>query len=366
VLGVVSPEETSPVYLAGAPEPQQAGQWTTRALQVAGKPLPEGFEPVVAIRDWAGLAEYLVAAFAWSERLTLLAGEDLPTLIGQTLVDATPEGSRPALAYLVKEGILPRPLGGEAVAGDGVTRGLLLRALHRMIRHYDAEGLEAGRFRAASPEGIGLEAGGAMVFHPLAERCHLAVDTGGAVVPLEEHTLQYGDKLRYHLSGGGEIDYLLLENRHGASDDRFSGLYTWEERISREDLAARIRERASVGELLDVIPGRRGVSGRIVDLTVRGTRGRFTFKGFSIERLLGLRETLFLVDRQYGADGKVQTFIFAGKGWGHGVGMCQVGAFGMALRGKTYEEILHHYYTGIALDSIDRIDLGLEHPLASR
>ena len=119
--------------------------------------------------------------------------------------------------------------------------------------------------------------------------------------------------------------------------------------MSREELESRIRARASIGQLVDLLPGRRGASGRLIDLTVAGTSGRFSFSGFNIERLLGLRETLFLVDRQYAADGRVDTFVFSGKGWGHGVGMCQVGAYGMALRGKTYEEILRHYYTGIAL-----------------
>jgi stage II sporulation protein D len=61
---------------------------------------------------------------------------------------------------------------------------------------------------------------------------------------------------------------------------------------------------------------------------------------------LGLKEDLFVMDRQYDKDGNVSVFVFSGKGWGHGVGMCQVGAYGMALRGKTYREILAHYYSG--------------------
>ena len=74
------------------------------------------------------------------------------------------------------------------------------------------------------------------------------------------------------------------------------------------------------------------------------------FQRPTLRAVLGLRETLFVVDRQYDADGRVGTFVFSGKGWGHGVGMCQVGAYGMALRGKSFEEILHHYYTGITLE----------------
>lgn len=366
VLGVLSPEEISPATLAGAPEARQVGEWTGRTLRVIGKSAPDRFDLSRKIGGQADLADYLIGAFGWTERLTFLSEHDLPALLNGTVIDATPEASRSSLAYLVKEEILPRPVPGETAADDAVTRAVLARALHSMILRYDAMGLKPARFRGLSPEGMGLEVDDEIVFHPLAERIHLGLDTGRAAVPLAEHTLLYGDKLQFHLSGEGKIDYLFLErNRQGASDDRFSKLYTWEERVSRDELSRRIRERASIGELLDVVPGKRGVSGRIRDLTVLGTRGRFTFRGFSIESLLGLRETLFLVDRQYGPDGKVETFIFSGKGWGHGVGMCQVGAFGMALRGKTYEEILGHYYTGITLTTLERIDLALEHPLAS-
>jgi stage II sporulation protein D len=87
---------------------------------------------------------------------------------------------------------------------------------------------------------------------------------------------------------------------------------------------------------------------------VSGSAGRFTFRGFAIRTLLGIRETLFTVDRQRDADGRVATFVFSGKGWGHGVGLCQVGAFGMALRGARYDEILNHYYTGIRIEPLAR------------
>ena len=60
---------------------------------------------------------------------------------------------------------------------------------------------------------------------------------------------------------------------------------------------------------------------------------------------LGLRENLFVIDRESGPWG-VERFVITGKGWGHGVGLCQVGAFGMAQSGSTYDAILRHYYSG--------------------
>ena len=75
-------------------------------------------------------------------------------------------------------------------------------------------------------------------------------------------------------------------------------------------------------------------------------------RGFDIRRLLGLRETLTVIEVQRDASGKLEAVVFAGKGWGHGVGLCQVGAYGMALRGSDYREILSHYYRGTRIQGL--------------
>ena len=62
-----------------------------------------------------------------------------------------------------------------------------------------------------------------------------------------------------------------------------------------------------------------------------------------------LKDTLFTLERHFNADGDIESFTFHGRGWGHGIGLCQVGAFGMARSGSSYEEILKHYYRGVEL-----------------
>ena len=102
--------------------------------------------------------------------------------------------------------------------------------------------------------------------------------------------------------------------------------------------------------MTDLLPRRLGISGRVVELAVTGTGGELLLKGLQVRWGLGLRENLFVVDRERDAAGAVERFVFTGKGWGHGVGLCQVGAFGMAQSGSTYEQILQHYYTGVGLE----------------
>jgi SpoIID/LytB domain protein len=76
-------------------------------------------------------------------------------------------------------------------------------------------------------------------------------------------------------------------------------------------------------------------------------------KELSIRRLFGnLKSSCFIVDLKKDADGFIVSATFQGAGWGHGVGMCQTGAQSMAYKGKTFEEILRHYFPGAQLKKL--------------
>ena len=121
---------------------------------------------------------------------------------------------------------------------------------------------------------------------------------------------------------------------------------------THREIEAAVNRRVDVGRLRDLQVVRRGVSGRVAELRVVGSRASTVVKGFDIRRLLGLseiRDTLVVIEVQKDPDGRVRSAVFSGKGWGHGVGLCQVGAYGMALRGRSYREILSHYYLGASM-----------------
>ena len=148
----------------------------------------------------------------------------------------------------------------------------------------------------------------------------------------------------------GVVSFLEAEQtRKGASADRSSRYYRWEVRLTPAEVAKSLARFGSVGKVKDVVPRRLGVSGRVVELSVLGSDGEVVLKGLRVRSGMNLRENLFVVDRELDPRGQVERFVITGKGWGHGVGLCQVGAFGMALAGSSYEEILQHYYTGITL-----------------
>ncbi|HKQ53679.1 MAG TPA: hypothetical protein VJT74_14990, partial [Pyrinomonadaceae bacterium] len=107
-----------------------------------------------------------------------------------------------------------------------------------------------------------------------------------------------------------------------------------------------------IGSLTDLRVAARGSSRRATDLVIIGTNGTAHLRGGRIRSALGLREQLFVIDRRYDDAGRLLGFTFTGRGWGHGVGLCQVGAYGLARQGLTYDKILKAYYTGIELTKL--------------
>ena len=129
-------------------------------------------------------------------------------------------------------------------------------------------------------------------------------------------------------------------------DQETRDFYRWRVEYTPEELADLISTRlgADLGPIHDMDPLARGPSGRIYRLKITGERDYIIIgKELEIRRALSrshLYSSAFVVDKN---DGR---FILSGAGWGHGVGLCQIGAAVMASEGKTYREILHHYYRG--------------------
>ena len=125
----------------------------------------------------------------------------------------------------------------------------------------------------------------------------------------------------------------------------------WQVRLGPDDVARRLARYGSVGRVLDLVPTRVGVSGRVVELRVVGSEGELELHGQRVRLGLRLRESLFVLHKET-AEGEEPQFVFTGSGWGHGVGLCQLGASGMARAGASFQDILKHYYTGVAVASL--------------
>lgn len=135
-------------------------------------------------------------------------------------------------------------------------------------------------------------------------------------------------------------------------DQETTDFFRWHVRYSQQELAELIRSKTKTdyGEIIDLIPIERGKSGRICKLKIVGTLKTLTIgKELEIRRTLSdthLFSSAFIVDKGELIDGIPQWFFISGAGWGHGVGLCQIGAAVMGEKGYKYDEILLHYYKG--------------------
>ncbi|MCL2705891.1 MAG: SpoIID/LytB domain-containing protein [Spirochaetaceae bacterium] len=123
----------------------------------------------------------------------------------------------------------------------------------------------------------------------------------------------------------------------------FRSSYRWRLIVPREEIEARIGK--DIGTITSITTLGRGNSGRVEKVLVKATKKNEVISNDSIRSSLGgLRSNLFIIMPKLGENGIPEYFIFAGGGWGHGVGMCQTGAAGMAHNGFSSSEILKHYY----------------------
>ena len=127
-------------------------------------------------------------------------------------------------------------------------------------------------------------------------------------------------------------------------DQETVDFYRWKVSYSAKELSELILKKSGIdfGEIEQLVPNKRGVSGRIYELKIVGTKKTLTIgKELEIRKWLSeshLYSSAFIVEKEN------DTFTLYGAGWGHGVGLCQIGAAVMAEKGYTYKEILSHYY----------------------
>lgn len=150
-------------------------------------------------------------------------------------------------------------------------------------------------------------------------------------------------------------DAHILRQVLNTYDRETTDFYRWRVTYTQTELATLLRERTGIdfGDILRLVPLQRGPSGRICRLRIEGTRRTFTLgKELEIRRALSrshLFSSAFVVDCDRSLP--PARFTLLGAGWGHGVGLCQIGAAVMGERGYTYDAILHHYYPHTTIET---------------
>ena len=152
-------------------------------------------------------------------------------------------------------------------------------------------------------------------------------------------------------------DQTILSQVLNNYDQETTDFYRWQVSYTQAELAELIQRKSGIdfGQILDLIPLERGGSGRIVRLKIIGTRRSLIIgKELEIRRTLSeshLYSSAFVVDKEMSANHVPTRFILTGAGWGHGVGLCQIGAAVMGAKGYPYDAILTHYFPGATIEA---------------
>ena len=341
-------------WLASALTQAELRNWLMTASRLSRQSAP-------AVSDDAtrppGFSSALMAAvYGPGYADTLLDDADVEYLLPSRDASDIPARNRADVAMLLRDGHLALYPDATLHAREPLTRG---RAIHTIARLLEARGILQLQKGTAKPT-----IGDALILRPVTKGRDQPVSVssdaylfrayGDGVYQMRVVALVGGEPVTFHLNRNGQVDYLEVRPApNGAAADRFSPFTNWTVALSVSEAGSRLaRWSRGIGALVDLRVAARGWSRRVTDLELVGTSGTNHLRGGRIRSALGLREQLFVIERRYDETGRVVGFNIAGRGWGHGVGMCQVGAYGMARAGLSFDKILKAYYTGIELTKL--------------
>jgi peptidoglycan hydrolase-like amidase len=328
-----------------------------------------------------------LATYGESRASMFMTASEVNYVLAGLGAEEVPKEARADLAMLIKSGILRLPGDGQIDAKASVKRGHALETFSRAIalkarsadlnlqkgfaieasknqilltpsnqdgrsglpslngratRQSDADSSYRPR-RNGEPQQLAVEKE-ARLFRVLGDDSY-AVDRLG---------IRGNEPVTYHLNSSGRIDFLEVEvSERDESHDHIADASKWSAQLSAEELQRRLaKARIDVGEIKDITPLAFGASRRVVELEIVGSERTAQLRGGQIRNALGLKDNPMVIERERDSRGNATQIFFTGKGFGHGVGMCQVGAMRLAKQGQSYIGIVQKYYTGVSVQKI--------------
>jgi len=343
-LGILPPvAETS--WYEKAVTPDEVLGWSRGAAAAAGREGRKDASPPAGPVTPLVLGRLLAGAFGWEDHVRILIGKGEADQAAADWAGLKP-ADRPLAAFLRTSGIV------EVISEDGrqasLTRAQAALMIDRAVV-FSRDPFHHGTIKGLFKGEIGVVESEDEKRFSWTQDVILIRTIDGVASSVTEYEFEGGETVRW-IESGGRIRLLEIPvvSLSGILDET-SPFHRWQVRVSRTDLEDRLNQYYPIGKLIDLVPKKRGASQRVLDLLLVGQEGQVHVTGLKIRQVLGLRDNLFVVDREVDADGRTTHFVFDGRGWGHGVGLCQVGAFRMAQKGARYEDILKKYYRGISL-----------------
>ncbi len=340
-------------YFEDQPTEIELRSWLNQLAIRFNKPLPalitkDTSQPLLLAKV---LSELIYTEAAQSENL-LMSESDVNYQLSFDDADQVPKLFRPTLAMLLRDGWFSIHSDLTIKPQKHYSRAKILRLIdHIYDRKKWKTDFETGVAKPADDGKLILKSGRSEKEIAVSPNVFLFRQFGDAFYQVKEAALLGGENVRYKTDGLNQIIYLEIEPTEETTvAEKMSPFTYWNANMSASTLRARLsRYVKGLGTLIDVRVAKKGFSGRATDLEIITTNGTQHLTGGKIRSALRLKEQLFVMNKRYGSDGRISSVSFTGRGWGHGVGMCQYGAYGLAKMGVKFDEIVRHYYTGIDL-----------------
>ena len=343
------PSRITDTWLSSAANVGEVRNWLLAVAQLSKQALPTLADDVNLPGGFSSALAF--AVFGESRASTLFNDADVAYLLAVRDADRIPAANRADVALLLRDGILSAYPDATLRPHEPLSRGRIMHAIARLLENRNLLQLQKGNARPTVDGQLVLRStrGKDQTFK-VASDVFLFRQLGDNPYPVHTVSIVGGEPVLFHTTNG-QVDYLEVKPApNGAAADRFSPFSNWSREMSLGQVQSRLSRAArGIGGIVDLRVVSRGSSRRATDLEIIGANGTAHVRGGRIRSALGLREQLFVIDRRLDDAGNVVGFLFTGRGWGHGVGMCQVGAYGLAKQGMNYEQILKTYYTGIEI-----------------
>ncbi|HEY6844207.1 MAG TPA: SpoIID/LytB domain-containing protein, partial [Thermoanaerobaculia bacterium] len=282
---------------------------------------------------------YLANVFGFDRYATAVTlPEDRPYFFPQSPADQRPYL---AAAFLIKYGFLPAQEIDRIDLNSVMPHDELYSLLASWLRKHNALTEANGKILTITGRTLTLKAEGKTSTFNLPDGIPIWRKLADRWQEYKSAPVMIGDRATVELDARKQpIGLVVQANVDGASFDRTSSFANWTRSYRADELVASIAKRAPIKQLLGLRPLSVDASQRVAEMEFTAEGGRtFTLKGLPIRWALNIPDNLFVFEKTTDPDG-VDRYTFYGKGWGHGVGMCQVGAYGMAFRGYKFDQIL--------------------------
>lgn len=336
-------------WFEDVPTEGEMSNWLNNLATKFGKVFPNVNKETAKPTELARILSSMIYAPGAPD--TLLSDSDVNYHLAFDDAADIPKERRADLAMLMRDGYFKLHADLTLKPNKPFTRADMLRLIRQIyVKKKWMPVLQSATTKASVDGKLVLRVG--KTDKPLAIRSDVFLfrQFGEALYPVKEAALVGGENVRYQMDSAGSVWYLEIEPTDLPTvAENMSPFTNWSASLSASAVQSRLsRYVRGIGTLYDVNIKQKGYSRRAVELEIIGSNGVKTLKGGKIRSALRLKEQLFVINKRYSGN-TVTSYTFTGRGWGHGVGMCQYGAYGMAKMGVKYDAIIKHYYTGVAV-----------------